>query len=360
MALGRMLDLYTDFLISSDGLRTATGMSAMLDGMVSHDQVTRFLGKADYDSRTLWKEIKPIVRQIENNEGVLIVDDTIEEKPYTDENEIICWHFDHVSGHNVKGINLVTLLVRYGDIAIPVAYDIVRKDQIVKDEVTGKERRISSRTKNEMFRDMVAQCIKNQVKFNHVLADSWFSSKENMEFVLEQKKHFIFAMKSNRTIAVSKEDKRQGKFQQVSNVMQEQDQPILAHIKGLKKPVFVVKQVFTNEDESKGILYLACSDVTLDKDSITTLYQKRWRIEEYHKSIKSNTGLEKSPAKTVRTQQNHVFATLCAYVKLEMVTESLKTNHFALKYKLMVKACRAAWAELNLIRQNQGQVMVTA
>ncbi len=61
MALGRMLDLYTDFLISSDGLRTATGMSAMLDGMVSHDQVTRFLGKEDYDSRTLWKEVKKLL-----------------------------------------------------------------------------------------------------------------------------------------------------------------------------------------------------------------------------------------------------------------------------------------------------------
>ncbi|MDN3508423.1 MAG: hypothetical protein P0S93_00055 [Candidatus Neptunochlamydia sp.] len=38
-------------------------------------------------------------------EGVLIIDDTIEEKTYTDENEIICWHFSHAKGRCIKGIN---------------------------------------------------------------------------------------------------------------------------------------------------------------------------------------------------------------------------------------------------------------
>jgi hypothetical protein len=38
-----LLDLYTDYLISSFGQTTATGLSQLLDGEVSHDQVTRFL-----------------------------------------------------------------------------------------------------------------------------------------------------------------------------------------------------------------------------------------------------------------------------------------------------------------------------
>jgi hypothetical protein len=29
---------------------------------------------------------------------VLILDDSIAEKPYTDENDIICWHYDHTQG----------------------------------------------------------------------------------------------------------------------------------------------------------------------------------------------------------------------------------------------------------------------
>jgi len=33
------LELYTDYLISTSGYATATGLSAMLDGEISHDKV---------------------------------------------------------------------------------------------------------------------------------------------------------------------------------------------------------------------------------------------------------------------------------------------------------------------------------
>jgi hypothetical protein len=36
-----LLDLYTDYLLDSTGLTTATGLSALLDRQVSHDRVLR-------------------------------------------------------------------------------------------------------------------------------------------------------------------------------------------------------------------------------------------------------------------------------------------------------------------------------
>ena len=44
------LELYTDYLISTFGSATATGLSAMVDGDVSHDRVTRFLSETEYAS----------------------------------------------------------------------------------------------------------------------------------------------------------------------------------------------------------------------------------------------------------------------------------------------------------------------
>ncbi|TYP71577.1 hypothetical protein BCL69_11126 [Nitrosomonas communis] len=41
------LMLYTDYLISNNGYSTATGLSAMLAGEVSHDQVTCFLSEEE-------------------------------------------------------------------------------------------------------------------------------------------------------------------------------------------------------------------------------------------------------------------------------------------------------------------------
>ena len=121
------LDLYTDYLLSSCGLATATGLSAMVDGAVSHDKVTRFLSAQQYTSKDLWAVVKPTVRSIEGSEGVLIFDDTIQEKAWTDESELMCWHYDHVSGRNVRGINLLNALYNCNGASIPVAFELVTK-----------------------------------------------------------------------------------------------------------------------------------------------------------------------------------------------------------------------------------------
>ena len=78
------LELYTDYLLSTCGAATATGLSAMLDGEVSHDRFTRFLAQRDYTSKDLWRQVKSTVRKFEDAEGVLIFDDTIQEKAWTD------------------------------------------------------------------------------------------------------------------------------------------------------------------------------------------------------------------------------------------------------------------------------------
>jgi hypothetical protein len=50
-----LLELYSDYLLSSFGPTTAPGLSALLNGQVSHDQVTRFLSEETYTSKTLWQ-----------------------------------------------------------------------------------------------------------------------------------------------------------------------------------------------------------------------------------------------------------------------------------------------------------------
>jgi hypothetical protein len=87
------MDLYTDYLLSSFEQVTATGLSNLLDGSISHDKITRFLSGKEYDSKDLWQEVKPLVRSNESDNACLIFDDTIIKKPYTDENDLICWHW---------------------------------------------------------------------------------------------------------------------------------------------------------------------------------------------------------------------------------------------------------------------------
>jgi hypothetical protein len=133
----------------------------------------------------------------------------------------------------------------------------------------------------------------------------------------------------------------------VDSLVIEPDTPMTIYLEGVDFPLQLVKQVFISGDGSIGILYLVSSDLALTYDAITTLYGKRWNMEPYHKSLKQNAALSKSPTKTVTTQRNHVFAALYAYIKLEMLKVDTQTNHFALKSKLYLRALRTAFDTLN-------------
>ena len=72
------LELYTYYLLSTFGAATATGLSAMVDGDVSHDRITRFLSRQKYTSRDLWLQVKAMARKEEDDQTVLIFDNTID------------------------------------------------------------------------------------------------------------------------------------------------------------------------------------------------------------------------------------------------------------------------------------------
>jgi len=344
------IELYTDYLISGNGKATATGLSDMLGNEISHDQITRFLSKNEFDSKALWLKVKTTVREIESKDGCLIFDDTVQEKKWTDESDMMCWHFDHTVGKSVRGINMLNALYYSNEVSIPIAFEIVKKPIQFSDLKTRKVQRKSVVTKNELMREMILIAVKNQVKFKYLLMDSWFGAKENFEFIAKHKKEFVSAIKTNRLVALSLEDKKQGKFIRVDELQLLDKQSIRGYLKGYDKEILLVRQIFTNKDGSIGVLNLVCSDITLDGDSVATLYQKRWKVEEFYKSLKHNVDLASSPTKTIKTQSNHIFLSILAFFKLETLKIKHKMNHFALRAKLLLKANQMAYQELLLLR----------
>ena len=340
------LELYTDYLLSTFGAATATGLSAMVDGDVSHDRITRFLSKQEYTSRDLWLQVKASVRSVQSEEGVLIFDDTIQEKEWMDESELMCWHFDHCSGRSVRGINLLNAVYHCKGASIPVAFELVKKPIQYCDLKTRKIKRKAEMTKNEMMREMIETCIRNALKFRFVLMDSWFASKENFDFITGKQRHFIAALKNNRLVALSEEDRKHKRFIRIDELDFPEQTAVQGWLKDHAQAVFLVRQVFTNKDGSTGVLHLVCSDLTGDYDTITTSYKKRWQVEVFHKSLKSNAALAKSPTQTIRTQSNHVFMAIYAVFKLQCLSIKTRINPFALRLKLLINASRSAYAEL--------------
>ncbi len=346
-----LLDLYVDYLISSFGATTATGLSSLLDGEISHDKITRLLASPPQTSMDLWFGVKPQVRQIESETGVLIIDDSISHKPCTDENEIVCWHYDHTTGQLVKGINFLTALYQSQEISLPVGVQLIAKTEYYTDPKDGKEKRRCPVNKNQYCRELIAQAVQNQIQFQYVLTDVWFATAENMRFIRhEVDKHFVMPLKTNRKVALSLPEKQQGKYVKIETLLLEKDTTRQIYLEGVDFPFSLVKQVFVNGDDSTGIRYLVTSDPNLTYSQITAIYRKRWNVECYHKSLKQNASLERSPTQTLTSQTNHFFASVYAYLRLETLKRSTKLNHFALKSKIYLTAIRSAFDELRRLK----------
>ena len=84
------------------------------------------------------------------------------------------------------------------------------------------------------------------------------------------------------------------------------------------------------------------NDHKFDKQSIETIYQKRCKVEVFHKNIKYNTTLAGSHAKTKNTQRSPIFMSLLATVKLECLSLKKGLTTFGLKIKLYIKAQKVA------------------
>ena len=346
MNVNNLLDLYTDYLLVTPTYSTATGLSSVTDNKVSHDQITRLLSSS-IDSKTLWRAVKPMVHEISSSEGLLIIDDSIEPKTHTKTNALINWHYDHCSGKTVKGVNFVSSFYYSSqyEMGLPVGVEYVKKDI----EIIGKNGKLSyksAETKNEMMRRMVSHADYN-IGFKYVLADSWFSSSQNMACITNQcHSNFIMAIKSNRVIALSEADKSKGKFVSIDSLELEECTK-LVYFKQYENPVLISKQVFKNGDGSTGTLYLATSDLNLDYTNLTTIYEKRWKVEEFFRSIKNNAAFAKAPTKTVKTQQAHFTASMIAFMKLERLKIRNNKNHYAMKSQIWLAATKTAWKELD-------------
>ncbi len=348
MSNAELLDFYSDDLLSAFDQTTGTGLSTLLEGQVSHDQIQRFLASSKRTSTDLWRIARVHVRKIERKDPVMIVDDSIAEKPYANENDIICWLYDHSKDRTIKGINFITALYHSAGLSLPVGFELIAKTERYVDPKDGKAKHRSKVSKNELYQKLLKQALRNQISFKFVLNDVWFASADNMIFVQRGlKKHFVMPLKSNRKVALNLADKRHGRFVSVETLDFQDDASQRIYLEGVDFPLLLVQQVFENEDGSTGMQYLVISDTTLTYDDILSIYHKQWNIEPYHKSVKQNASLEKSPTQTVTTQTNHFFAALCGYIKLELLKSLTRLNHFALKSKLYFSALQSAYPKLN-------------
>ena len=354
----KLKEIYINFTLSSFGKIEMTKLSKLTGK--SHDIFTKSLllnSRVD-DDRKLWQSIKPFLRAYENEDsGCIVIDDMLMHKPWTKINDIVCWHYDHVSQKQQKGILMLNF--HYTDatgISIPLGYELITKTEDKWNEKYQKNIKKSLFTKNEIMQDKL-QILHhhNEVKYKYILFDKWFTSTANLVFIEEElKKKFVCPIKSNRRVALTEEERNNGKYVNISSIDIEGGSSRLVYIEGYKKPLRVIKQVVKNGDDGESTyLYLVTNDIDLSFNQVLEIYKRRWKIEEYHKSLKQNLKIEHSPTKVETSQRNHIHLAVCGFIKLEKLHLNYNMNHFAIKEKIYIEALKSAYQQVQELQESK-------
>ena len=154
----------------------------------------------------------------------------------------------------------------------------------------------------------------------------------------------IIPLKSKRKVALSLQHKQNGCYTSI-NSMRLEGRSRVVYFEQLDFLVVITCRVFKNGDDTAA-LYLVSNNLNLNSNQLSTIYQKRWKVEEYHKSIKSNICFAKAPTRIVTTQKEHFIASFAAYNRFELLKMRKGKNHFALKRYINVMALRQASPEV--------------
>ena len=227
------------------------------------------------------------------------------------------------------------------------------KTEDVYDEKKKRWVKKSKFTKNEIMRDKLEILnFHNGLKYRYVLFDKWFASVENLVFINDiLEKKFVCPLKKNRKVALSREDKKNGKYVNIADVDTGACSSRLVYLEGYEDSLKIVKQVSKDGDDDESIyLYLVTNDIGLSTNKILEIYKRRWKIEEYHKSLKQNLRIEHSPTKVETSQLNHILLCTCGFIRLEQLRLNYNMNHFAIKEKIYIQALNSAYQEVDKLK----------
>jgi putative transposase len=308
---------YINFLIATQKVFSCTEAGKVqpnTSDAPSHDSVNRLLYRLCPDTEALRNEAGQFA---DLNKGVLIVDDSTSDKPYSQKIEIVTRHWSGKHHAVVKGINLVTMLWSDGDAHIPCDYRIYHKEA-------------DDKTKNNHFRDMLEKAYGSGFVPECVLFDSWYAGLENLKYIRSLSWKWLTRLKSNRSV---NPDGR-GNIPVSSADISEAGTCV--HLKG-----YGFIKVFKIVVKDGGIEYWATDDLETDELRRLQLADYSWRIEEYHRGLKQFCGAERSQVRLAKAQRNHIGLAIRAFLRFEVF--SLKTGYsrFEAKTRIIRDAVRA-------------------
>ncbi len=312
---------YIEYLLSTAINYTCSNLSEHLEN-VSHDSATDFLQNSKFTPGDLWELVKN--RIDDRAEAFLLVDDSVQNKQYSQAIETVKLQYSGNEHGLVKGIGLVNLVHTNGCLGdfYPVNYRIYNPDS-------------DGKSKNEHFREMFTQAVEKQkIKARNIAFDSWYASVDNLKMIHRSGWTFYTNLKSNRRVSITKEVG----YQHLEELEWSQEELISGKLMRLKEVPFwlkLFKLVATNGD----VEWVVTNKLTDDFTRLRAIeaVQVRWQVEEFHREFKQLTGSEKCQCRKESSQRNHLACCYAAWVAIKVKATEMRKTVYQLRNGLFTE-----------------------
>jgi hypothetical protein len=312
---------YCQYLLVSQINYTLTNFADHCEKF-SHDEINRYLRGERLTPRLVWDNVRG--QLVLTPQGYLVFDDTVLDKNYSFEIELVRRQWSGNAKTTIKGIGVVTCV-----------YVNPETDQFWLIDYRLYDPTGDGKTKLDHVREMLTQVVwQKALPLQAVLMDTWYATKDLMLFIESLNKIYYCPLKDNRQV-----DDSGGAltYQRVDSLAWSEStlrQGKRIKIKGFPKDHKA--QCFRVAVSTHRTDYVVTNDLTQDSTQATQeACGFRWKIEQLHREGKQITGLERCQCRKARIQRNHIACAFLVWVRFKELAASTGRTVYQLKHGLL-------------------------
>jgi Transposase DDE domain len=259
----------------------------------------------------------------------LIFDDTVADKNFSHQIELVRRQYSGNAHGIIKGIGIVTCV-----------YVNPESDQFWIIDYRIYDPDGDGKTKLDHVQDMLLNCVhQKQLQFWAVLMDSWYATKEIMLAIEKYRKIYDCPLKDNRQVDDSGGSQPYQRVDRLTWSEVEKQQGKLIKIKGFpgNHKVKLFRVVLSTQRTD----YVVTNDMAQDNtQAVQEVCSFRWKVEQFHRETKQLTGLEGCQCRKARIVRNHMACSILVWVRLKQVAHETKQTVYRLKHELLSEYLR--------------------
>lgn len=289
----------------------------MINNDPEHDTITRWINTVKLKPHILWEYAQGLVQK---DKGYLIVDDTVIDKFFGPNIELVGRHYSGRHHKPVQGIDVTNLI--WNGLSKPDKAEHIPIDFRVYDIEH------DTKTKNDHCHDMLDLAYQRGFRNITVLMDSAFSDGATLRRIRKYNWKFVAGLKSNRIISFNSHE-----YHLEDYAIEQAKECYLKDFGNIK----VIKYIRKGH---RDFDYIATNNLQLSSSAIRLANDRRWKVEEYHRGEKQTTGIKNCQFRNARAQRNHILCSNLAFLTIEKYRLETGCSWYESKHLVIVNALK--------------------